>query len=215
MTILLLGATGRTGKWILQEALKQGHEVHALVRDKTKLSMVHERLIVFEGLPTDAAIVKQALNGCEAVISALNISRVSDFPWSKLRTPMHLLSDTMRLLIPLCEQLSVQRVIVCSAWGVAETRKDIPGWFRWFIDHSNIGPAYADHERQEQLLRDSSLEWTVVRPTGLTNSKAEKKVVARLEGKPKLVISRQNLARFMVAALQHTDHIRKVVTVSH
>jgi uncharacterized protein YbjT (DUF2867 family) len=217
MTVLVLGATGRLGKWILEEALQQGHRVHALVRNREKLSTKHERLSVFEGLPTDAVALWHAINGCEAVISALNISRVSDFPWANLRTPPYLLSETMRALIPLCENLSIHRVITCSAWGVAETKKDIPGWFRWFIDHSNIGPAYADHERQEKLLQASTLDWTSVRPTGLTNSKKEKPVVVSINNSPRpgLTISRKTLAYFMVTELSNSAHFQQSLTVSN
>lgn len=217
MKILLLGATGRTGKWILQEALAQGHTVHALVRNRNKIDTTHERLIIFEGLPTDKDSLQKAVDGCEAVISALNISRVSDFPWSGLRTPLQFLSDTMRVLIPACENASVHRIIVCSAWGVAETRKDIPAWFRWLIDHSNIGPAYADHERQEKLLQNSSLEWTIVRPAGLVNGRKDKPVIASIDNHPRpgLIISRKNLARFMTDQLVSRSYIRTAIVVSH
>lgn len=216
MTILLLGATGRTGKWILQDALERGHTVQVLVRDRKKIGQTGGRLIVFEGLPTDTGALEQAAQGCEAVISALNISRTSDFPWSKLRTPPELLSDTMRVLIPVCEKQFIGRIIICSAWGVAETRQEIPGWFRWFIDHSNIGAAYTDHERQEKLLQQSSLDWTIVRPTGLTNSRKEKQVRISINGHPKpaLTISRLNLARFMVAQLETRGYVRQAITVS-
>ncbi|MEO0331023.1 MAG: hypothetical protein AAF223_04960, partial [Bacteroidota bacterium] len=46
-------------------------------------------------------------------------------------------------------------------WGVADSINDIPKWFRWFIDNSNIGVAYQDHERQEKILSKSSLDWTI------------------------------------------------------
>ena len=45
----------------------------------------------------------------------------------------------------------LRRLVLTSAWGAGETAAEIPGWFRWFIQNSNIGPAYRDHERQEAL----------------------------------------------------------------
>lgn len=215
MTILLLGATGRTGKWLLTRSLELGYTVHVLVRDKNKLAVNSPHLHVFEGTPTDGVALRAALDGCDAVVSALNISRHSDFPWSKLRTPVRFLSDTMSLLVGLCRELSVTRILIVSAWGVADTRPDIPGWFRWFIDHSNIGPAYADHERQEKILMESALEWTSIRPVGLTNSLKEKPVrtSANNHPKPSLTISRKGLADFMVAELEQKKFLRQAAVV--
>jgi uncharacterized protein YbjT (DUF2867 family) len=215
MTILLLGATGRTGKWLLSGALEQGHTVHVLVRDKNRVGIESPHLHVFEGMPTDRSALRAALTGCNAVISALNISRHSDLPWSKLRTPVTLLSDTMKLLVPLCEALSVKRILIISAWGVADTRPHIPGWFRWFIDHSNIGAAYADHERQEKILMGSNLEWTIIRPVGLTNSTREKQVKTSINNapKPRLTINRKGLADYIVAELERKEFLRRAVVV--
>lgn len=217
MTIFLLGATGRTGKWILANALRAGHTVHILVRDKNKISISSPNLKIFEGNPTDTAMLRAGIQGCDAVISALNISRNSDFPWSKLRTPPTLLSDTMKLVTAIAAELSIRRLIVISAWGVADTREHIPGWFRWFIDHSNIGPAYTDHARQEKIIRASDTDWTIIRPVGLTNSSKEKEVTVSVENapRPSLTISRKNLAGFVVKELGKNDHIKQAITVSH
>jgi uncharacterized protein YbjT (DUF2867 family) len=215
MTILLLGATGRTGKWLLARSLEQGYTVHVLVRDKNKLEVKSPRLHVFEGIATDGNALRIALQGCNAVISALNISRHSDFPWSKLRTPRYLLSDTIKLLVGFCEEMSIKRIVIISAWGVADTRPHIPGWFRWFIDNSNIGPAYADHERQEKILMQSPLEWTSIRPVGLTNSTKDKHVKTSINNhpKPSLTIGRKGLADFMVNELEKEDFLRQAVVV--
>jgi uncharacterized protein YbjT (DUF2867 family) len=138
MRILILGATGRTGKHLVSEALKNGHIVHVLVRDKSKIHHNAEQLTIFEGLPTDRTALKNAMTGCEAILTALNISRTSDFPWARLRTPKTFLSDTMKAVVKVAEEEKIKRIVVCSAWGANETKKDIPWWFRWFIDHSNI-----------------------------------------------------------------------------
>ncbi|MEI9911535.1 MAG: NAD(P)H-binding protein [Bacteroidota bacterium] len=93
MRILILGATGRTGKLVAEQALQRGHTVHALVRDKNKVKLNHADLTLFEGQPADRAALANAMKGCEAILSALNISRTSDFPWAKLRSPKDFLSS--------------------------------------------------------------------------------------------------------------------------
>jgi putative NADH-flavin reductase len=216
MHILILGATGRTGKLLLEQALQRGHTVHALVRDKNKLKLMHAGLTIFEGSPLDKTALENAMRGCEAIISALNISRTTDWPWSKLRTPKDFLSETMKNIIGLAPQLNSRRIIFTSAWGAAETRKDIPGWFRWFIEHSNIRYAYEDHARQEELLKQTPLEWTSVRPAGLINSKKKKEIIVSLNNKPKprLIISRRGVAAFMLDTLEKNLYVREMPVVS-
>ena len=94
--------------------------------------------------------------------------------------------------------------------------EEIPVWFRWFIKNSNIGVAYKDHERQENELKTSKLDWTIVRPTGLTNFKKEKKIIESYnnEPKPKLTISRKNVAKFMVNALKRDELIGQITVIS-
>ncbi len=216
MKILILGATGRTGKHILTEALKRGHEVSALVRDAAKLTVASERLNAWEGLPTDKSQLTQVAAGCAAIVNALNLSRTSDFPWASLRTPKDFLSQTMENSIEVCRELGIRRMLITSAWGVDETRKEIPAWFRWLIEHSNIQYAYEEHARQEEMLRKTDLEWTIVRPAGLTNTAKTQKLQVSLNNqpKPKLTISRLSVATFLLDALEKQLFIRKCPTLS-
>jgi putative NADH-flavin reductase len=205
MQILILGATGRTGKQLLQQALHKGYTVHALVRDKSRVSLANSRLILFEGTPTDLVALEQAMQGCEAVLSVLNISRASDFPWAGLRTPKDFLSDSMNKVIAVCNNINCERIIVVTAWGVNESKKELPGWFRWVIDHSNVKYPYLDHGVVENLLKASSLDWTIVRPV---------KVSFNGDPKPGYTISRRNVAKFMLDALENRSFLRQSPTVS-
>jgi uncharacterized protein YbjT (DUF2867 family) len=216
MKILLLGATGRTGKYVVDEVLQRGYELNCLVRDAQRIKTVHERLKVFEGMPEKLSDVEQAIKNCEAIVNVLNISRNSDFPWAKLRTPPLFLSNVMKTVIELGEIYNVKRIIACSAWGAAETKNDLPGWFRWLIDNSNIGHTYRDHERQEKLLMSSHLLWTIVRPAGLTNFKKYQEIIESYNNKPKpgMTINRISLAKYIVEAITDERLIHKVPTIS-
>ncbi|OOQ61675.1 NAD(P)-dependent oxidoreductase [Mucilaginibacter pedocola] len=215
MRILILGATGRTGKLLLQEALKQGYEVNILVRDKAHVPQ-HPALTIFEGQPAEALLSK-AMAGCEAILSALNISRTSDFPWAKLRTPANFLSATAGLIIRLAPQHNISRIILTSASGTSDTRDHIPWWFKWVIDNSNVGVAYRDHEVQEQLFAASNLNYTIVRPVGLVNSAKSKPVMVSINNMPKphLTISRLGVAKFMLQVLKDGGYNRQMPVVSY
>jgi uncharacterized protein YbjT (DUF2867 family) len=216
MKILLLGATGRTGKWVLEEAIHRGHIVHALVRKAAKVKLTNGQLTLFEGTPTDPVALEKAMQGCEAILSAINISRTNDFPWAPLRTPKDFLSASMKNMISLAPKHNIRRIIFISAWGVAETRGDIPGWFRWFIEHSNIRYPYADHAVQEELIKASTLDFTSIRPVGLTNSKKDKSITVTLNNtpKPSLIIPRRMLAKFMLDTLEKNWYVREMPVVS-
>jgi len=216
MKILLLGATGRTGRHLLQQALDRGHTVHALVRDRRRVKISSENLLLFEGSPLDKATMQNAMAGCEAILSVLNISRNNDWPWSRLRTPKDFLSSVMKNIIELAAQHHIQRIVITSAWGVAETRKDVPGWFRWFIEHSNILYPYEDHARQEDLLKQTSLQWTAIRPVGLVNGETKKAVMVSLNTgpKPRITIGRSSLAAFMLDVLEKNMYLRQMPVVS-
>jgi putative NADH-flavin reductase len=216
MKILLLGATGRTGKLILEQLIMNGHTVNAVVRDKTKIKIASPALSVFTGSTLDKSLIMLAMQGCDAIISALNISRNSDFPWSSLRTSKTLMSDTITNVISIAGSQNIKRLIVISAWGANETFKDIPWWFRWIISHSNIKYGYLDHERQENLLIRSDLDWTAIRPVGLINSNLDRTVKVALNNrvKPSIIISRKSVAQFTVRVLEQHEFIGLAPAIS-
>lgn len=216
MKILLLGATGRTGQYVLTEALAQSYDVHALVRDASKVKIQSSKLTLFNGTPENKGSLSEALKDCDAVISTLNISRTSDFPWAPLRTPVDFLENILKHLIEEMNKKGIKRLILTSAWGVGDSRAEIPSWFRWFIDNSNVGKAYAQHEVQERMLNESDLDWTAVRPVGLTNSKKIKELIVSKEGSPtpKLFISRKHTAHFMLDCLDQSNYIKGTPVIS-
>ena len=178
--------------------------------------MAQDGLTIFKGNPINKTDLEKALQGCSSIISVLNISRTSDFPWSKLRTPKNYLSEVMKNVIEQTKNATISRIVICSAWGLIETRKDIPFWFRWTIDYSNIKHAYIDHEKQEQLLENSSLDYTIIRPTGLLNGNKNHKVKESYDNipKPSLTINRKTLAKFMVDSIENDTLIKSKLTLS-
>tara|TARA_R110000868_G_scaffold103289_1_gene284538 strand:- start:880 stop:1530 length:651 start_codon:yes stop_codon:yes gene_type:complete len=214
MKILLLGATGRTGKLVLKYALEKGFEINCLVRSSKKITP-HPQMRIFEGTPSNQSDLEKAIVGCTHIINVLNISRKTDFPWSGLRTPKTFLSDVMSNIISIAPKYDVKQVISCSAWGVRETKHDIPFWFRWVIDYSNVGLAYKDHERQEILLEESDLNYTVVRPAGLTNFKKQKvRETFENSPKPSLTISRKSVADYMIRCIDNESLFQKKAVIS-
>jgi len=213
--ILLLGATGRTGKRVLEAAIQQGFQVNCLGRNIARIEK-RTNVELLEGDPRKESDLLGAMQGCQYLINTLNISRESDFPWSRLRTPEMYLAETMFNIEAIASKNNLKRIVTCSAWGVSESRIDIPWWFKWMIENSNINAAYIDHERQEEILKRSNLPWTIVRPVGLTNGRSVQKIreTFGVTPWPRLTINRRSLAGYLVQALTNEQLLHKVVVVS-
>ncbi|MEO0471273.1 MAG: NAD(P)H-binding protein [Bacteroidota bacterium] len=216
MRIFVLGGSGRTGKQILSQSLDRGHHVQALVRNPDKISLNHPNLQLIKGDPALENDIIKGIEACEVVLSCLNISRRSDFPWARLRTPESFLSETMQRIIHAMHLHQIRRIIVVSAWGVRETFPYLPGWFQFLIKNSNIGVAYTDHEKQEAMLERQNLDWTIVRPVGLTSGRNLHKTRISIDNQPKpnLLISRAQLAAFMLDIMERKQYFREFLTVS-
>ncbi|AYD48100.1 NAD(P)-dependent oxidoreductase [Arachidicoccus soli] len=216
MKILILGATGRTGRLIVEEAIKQGHALNVLVRDIHKIPFDSKSINVFQGTPARREDLAAAMQGCDLLISALSIARASDAPWSKLITPENFISECVKNIIAEAGQQNIQRLISISAWGVGDTNKDIPFWLRWLIKHTNLRPVYAEHESQEKLLAASSLQWTAVRPVALNDAKKIKTLKISFNNlpKPSLYISRHSVAKFIVDIIKSNGYVCKSPTIS-
>jgi putative NADH-flavin reductase len=214
--ILLLGASGRTGKYILEYALKQGFEVVALVRNPDKIATQSPRLKVIKGAPDNANDISNAIVGCDAVISALNKNRTSDLPWAKPLGPEKLMTTSISNAIAAMKTHNLRRIVVLCAMGVGDSAKHAGGLMNWMIRNTNLSVTYADHESQEAALRASGLDWTSARAAGLSNAETLKSLIVSYDNQPKasMSISRKQVAKFMVDGLSNTALFSKAPVVS-
>ena len=210
MNILVLGATGRTGKLFTQLATAKNHQVTAIIRNRK--DAILPKVNYIEGLPTDEQLLTKALEGIDAVVVSLNINRTSDNPFARVVSPLTLISDSMKAVIPAMEKNNVKRIITISGSGVGDSWNDMYLIARLLIRHSNIWKAYEDHDRQEQVVRQSSLDWTIIRPVML-NDKDNEEYTA-VVGKPSGgSISRKAVAKFVLDSLESGKHVRDCITI--
>ena len=126
MKVLVVGATGRTGRLVVQAAVDAGHHVRAFARS-VSTSNVPDGVDAVPGDVCDAAAVQAAVQGMDAVIVALSMVRTSDNPWARITTPVDLHTQAAATLIPACEAAGVQRYLTISAHGVGPSRPRA-GW---------------------------------------------------------------------------------------
>ena len=195
MNVLVFGATGGTGRQVVEQARAAGHAVTSFTR------------AAHGDVTSDRDAVARALRGQDAVVSALG--RGNSFRSHQL------MSRSMDVILPAMEREGVRRLIVISALGVGDTYDQAPFaakiFFRLFLRH-----IYADKEIADDFVRRSSLDWTIVCPSKLTDGPrtGQYRAGERLElrGMPK--ISRADVAELVVKQLGEDTWRRKTVVVS-
>lgn len=215
MKILLIGATGRTGRILLKKAIEDKHEVTAIVRDPSKITNANVNII--KGSPYDIDIVKSAVKNCEAVVSTINISRTSDNPWAKLRSPKDLISKSISNAVEAMKENNVKRIISLSALGVGESKKKMPFIFNLIVSSSNLRYAFMDHACQEDILAKSGTNWTVIRLPMLSNEEGEAEIIVNKNDSVKLNrnINRDSVARFLLSILNDEQYFKKMIGISY
>lgn len=214
MKVLIFGATGRTGGHAMEYALspEKKLEVVALVRRPAALK-ARPGLTILQGTPENLSDVQRAIVGCDAVISCLS-SRAGDNPFADNVVP-HLLTMVATNAVTAMKAEGVRRIVVLSAWGVAESWTEMPAVARWAIDRTNIKRIFGDHANAEAMLAASGLDWTSVRPVILTDGKLSRTRLS--EGgqpKPSSFIARRTVGTFMVDSLLHREFFGKALTAS-
>jgi putative NADH-flavin reductase len=209
MKLLIIGATGRTGRLLVQQALAEGHEVTALVRDPSKLQMQHECLRVAAGSVLDAASVDAAAAGQDAVLSSLGTNQ-----W---RRPTTLFSDSARILLAAMQRHRVRRLIRITGIGVRETLGHGPFLYEHFFYPFFTKKTYEDKDRMEEIIEESAVEWIIVRPGVLTNGPAtgNYRAITDLTGVKIGAISRADVAAFMLAQLTSDRYLRQMPSLTY
>jgi len=208
--IVIFGATGRTGHHLVRQALDRGYRVTAFVRDPVKLEVEDDKLQFVLGDFLDASAVDAALaRGVNAVICAAGIYQ---------REYGTTLSDGTRNILGAMRNHGIRRLLVVSSIGAGDSRGQ-GTW--WVLLYQRLMLKYVlwDKDRQEQEIRDSGLDWTIVRPPRLFDSdKQNADVVVWSGAQPQRKLSwgvtRATLAKVVLDALAGRRYVGEAVNVS-
>ncbi|MGE7793922.1 NAD(P)-dependent oxidoreductase [Lysinibacillus fusiformis] len=156
MKILVLGATGRVGRQIVEFALKDQHEVTTFVRDSHKLQLDNKNLHMFQGNVLNKKDLEQAMVNVDVVVSALNTDGNDT------------LSSSISLILEVMEQHTIKRIITIGTAGILQSRVS-PTILRYQSTESKRKSTFAAKEHQYvfEQLHDSNVDWTIVCPTYL------------------------------------------------
>lgn len=203
--IALFGATGGTGRQIVAQALEAGHTVQALVRDPARLPVQHPHLHLITGNVLDSDAVERTITGADAVIVSLG---------NTANNPDWIVSEGTKVIVAAMHKLGVRRLIVISSLGVGDSRDQVPAFFKVLMKTALKKPM-EDKERQEQIVAASGLDWTIVRPGGLTNGPRTGRYRAGLDRS--IVagqISRADVAEFVLRQLDDMTYRHKAPAIT-
>lgn len=212
--VVVFGANGRTGRLIVEEALRAGHDVTAAVRTPESFPPLAERtppcpgrLSVVRADVRDPASVQAAVTGHDAVISAIG-------PPGRLARGLY--SDSARALLPAMERTGVTRVLILSSAGVRHDDPHLALWYRC-VARTLMKELYDDMRLMESLFRASTVDWTFVRPTHIQDQAPTGgyRILDGATPKGGWKVSRIDLARFILRELDEHRWSRAAPTVAY
>jgi putative NADH-flavin reductase len=208
--IAVFGATGGTGRQVVEQALAEGYDVVAYARDPSRLGISHERLTVVKGELSNQVLIEDAIRGSDAVLSTLGPrGREKDKP----------ISQGTKNIIAAMKKVGVRRVIVTSTLSAADTEDKPDLRTRAMVNIVKLAmrSAYEDIVATAQLVRSSELDWTILRLAMLNSNPKTGNVRVGYVGSGEVgtAISRADIANFMLKQIGDSKLIRKAPAISN
>jgi putative NADH-flavin reductase len=208
--VLVLGANGPSGRRVVQQALDRGLRVDALTRHPETFPLRHERLHVIAGDATEPAVVDAAVAPCDVVISVIG----SNFT----RQPVEVYSASARLVVAAMQRHGQRRLITVTSTGLTPTSQRLNPALLDRVLHPLMRKtfgrtAYDDMERMEAIVSASDLDWTIVRPPGLTDNPGTGYAAAEtwIDG---AYCARDDLATMLLDQLDDHRYLRRIAAVT-
>jgi putative NADH-flavin reductase len=208
MNVLIFGATGGTGRCLVSQGLAQGRQMTALVRNQGALTSENSDLTIVKGDLSDRNSIASALNGANAVMSVLG-----NKTGNALFKPITVISRSLPAIISAMQQSRVDRLLFVTSFGINSEMF----WLEKVLLRTLFRNLFADLPAQEQLIEESGLNWTIVRPARLTNGPQTGvyRCGEHIYIHPFTSISRADVADFLWKETVSPEHQRKVVTISY
>lgn len=207
MKLLIFGATGSIGRHLVEQSLEQGHTVTAFVRSRAKLNIEHPMLTAVQGNVLNVEDVAKAMPGHDAVLCTLGAGAKGVVRSEGTKNIVHAMQNN-----------GVRRLICQTTLGVGDSRGNLNFFWKHIMFGLLLRRAYADHMVQEDYVKQSHLDWTIVRPAAFTDGQLTGKYRHGFSGTDRsltLTISRADVADFMLKQLTDQTYFRKTPGLSY
>ncbi len=203
MKIAIFGASGKTGILLVYQALNQGHIVTAFARQPTKVTIQHKNLHVIQGDIMEPEKVRLAVEGQDAVLCTLGVAK---------NKPDTTLSEGTRKIIKAMESAHVRRFICMSSAGILGN--DSGFFFGKIFMPLFLNHVFEDKKRQAAIIKESSLDWVILRPTGLTDAPKTNTYKVNPGNPTSNTIPRADVADFMLKLVTDKRYDRTMPALS-
>jgi putative NADH-flavin reductase len=205
LRLLVLGASGGIGSWFTRLASQRGHDVTAVVRPRASVDTAG--VAVKRGDVTDPTFLREVVAGHDVVVSCLGLRRAGKSPFARLLSPADLTERVTRILIDVMRSADVRRIVIVSAGGVRDSFAHLTWPVKRLVTTANVGVAYRDLAKMEEIVERSGLDWLLVRPVTLTGGEPTGR--ARLVERYGLfsTIRRADVAEWMLQAIETSSSI--------
>ena len=216
MNLVVFGATGGTGRCLVEQGLAAGHRLAALVRRPEAVGRLHGDVSVVAGDVLDPAAVLQAVKGQEAVVWAIGGQDPVRTALSGRQRQREVCTRGSANVLDAMAEHGVRRLVALSSWGAGESRSRMPLPFRLFVVPLLLRTELADKARQEALIRASTADWTIVRPSRLTDGErtGSYRVGPALAYSPRSSISSADVAQFLLGQLSDPTWVHSTVEIT-
>ena len=205
MKLVIFGSTGSIGHQLVVQALEQGHTVTAFARNPAKLEIEHANLTAVQGDALDSASVEKAVDGQDAVLCSLGAGGTNR-------------SEGTRNIVRAMEKAGVSRFICLSTLGVGNSRANLNFFWKHIMFGLLLRRTYADHVSQEDYVKESRLDWTIVRPGAFTDGNRTGVYRHGFPSTDKTIkgkISRADVADFMLKQLTDRTYLHETPGLSY
>jgi len=200
--VLVVGASGRTGRELVHQAIERGYQVRAMVRKPERFDIRHDRLQVAVADILDEESVERASDGCDAVLCALGHGRFLG--------PSTVLSEGTRHIVRAMQKSGARRLVCETSLGIGDSAFRMGLYYTFFVIPVILPFYYWDKTRQERLISRSDVEWVIVRPAVLTSGKRSGRIQHGFGVGSLLLtrrISRADVAFFMLDQLDTDKYL--------
>lgn len=206
--IVIFGSTGGTGQELVKQGLNANYKVTAFARSPEKLNISDTNLKVIKGDVLNFEDVNKAVENQDIVLCCIGMPPSDK---SMLRT-----KATVNI-IKAMEKQGMKRLICQSTLGIRDSKVFLPWHWKYIIVPFILKDAFKDHEMQELEVENSKLDWTIVRPAGLTNGEKTGKFKCDFTYSDKITlkISRADTAQFMLSQIDDNKYIHQKVGLSY
>ena len=209
MKLVIFGSTGSIGSHVVEQALEQGHTVTAFVRNPNKLNLQHPHLNIFTGDVMNPALVEEAVIGHDAAICILGSGK---------KLSGNVRSQGTKNVIQALEKAEIKRFICQSTMGTGESWGNLNFYWKYIMFGFILRKVFADHQIQEEFVRQSHLDWTIIRPAAFIDGDRTGKYRHGFPGSDRtssLTISRPDVADFILKQLTDRTYLGKAASLSY